>query len=253
MTNYKSDKPQVSVKTIASDEMFTVRRVEQIGRAPVADQAVISFREQQVLRLMTLENMFAGDGWPPLWKRVFVSGEDANEWGEAPDEWEAAWNAEGIDPLSEVLDPTAPHRIELGVQFIQRRVKLMSIDYWLLQEAIAIRQMLDAPDSDQALEAAHALGELRQQANLHGLHLASIKTGKNVRKQLAKSRETATKNSRQSRDERRKRVCQLASETSRTGGALMSFIQKQLEKEGVNASPSTLYRDLEVIKGTRRK
>lgn len=171
------DNERSSPRVVAQDAMFTVRRLEKLAEGPSPEDGP-TFCQTQGLRYLALELDFTSNDWPPFSGRVFVDPSDEKAWGPVPQEWEEHWAAEGVDPRLET-SPPAPLRIERGTQFILRRVEPLTPEYWLIREALAIREVLDAPSVDDALAAAHALGALREQAHLHGLHLESVRVGRN--------------------------------------------------------------------------
>jgi hypothetical protein len=170
---------------IGGDEMFTVRRSERTASASTPPPESLTYREVLAYRIFAINAELSGLLWPPLLERIEVSAEDPNYWRSLPDGWAEALEAEGHPPEKEVRG-----RFEFGMNFILRRVKPLSREYWLVKEAIAIRRCLDAPDRDAELWAADALGALVQQAHLHQLHLPAVRRrAKQVRPFKAKAKE----------------------------------------------------------------
>jgi hypothetical protein len=155
---------------IGGDEMFTVRRSERTASTSAPPQESLTYREVLVYRMSAINAELSIAGWPPLLDRIVVGGGDGNSWGLLPVERAVALEAEGHPPEKEVRG-----RFEFGMNFILRRVKPLTRDYWLVKEADAICRCLDAPDRDAELWAADALGGLVQQAHLHQRHLPAVR------------------------------------------------------------------------------
>lgn len=237
MTNDESDSLQLSEKTIASDEMFTVRRIEQAD-LPSEIEGGLNFREILAERLLFLEQIFVDGGWPYFFRRVVVTGEGKKDWDEIPDGSEDLWGAEGIPPNSELLDPNGRHRVELGINFIHRRVADLTDDHWMILEAVAIKRALDAASIDQALEAGHALGELHEQAHLHGLHLPAVRRRRKQLDSLKSDVDGARKEHNRKRATNVEEWSSIARETAAKfpalrGEALARRINRELERQGL--------------------
>lgn len=188
--------PSFTTRVIGRDEMFTIRRIQHPGLR-CSGPPVITFRETLAIRFLALDGLFQREGWPPLGKRILVGGEGPNSWAPVPEEWEKQWADQGIDPNTCFTLPDGT-RTEIGINFIQWRIETLTRErglveeYWAISEAALIRKVLDAPDQDMAIAAAHALGELREKARLHGIHLHNISIGrKQRRKARAASRDGA--------------------------------------------------------------
>ncbi len=159
-------------RIVGSDEMFTHFQFE----APAAErvESMISFREVLEFRLTYLENYFTSRGWPAFRPRVLVVSEAWDGWERIPDEWEARFAANGVDPRLETFPPSPPG-MEIGLNFISRRMKRLGEESWAIVEARRILAVLDAKDMDEATEAAHALGELHEQQHRHVKDLPAVR------------------------------------------------------------------------------
>lgn len=236
MKNDESDEPEVSMKIVASDEMFRVRREEQRGHTDV-ELSKTNCREKLTKRLFEIEAIFVDGGWPCLSRRVTVVSEDSPLWGEIPIDWEYALAFEDIDPAFE-SGPDAPIKIEWGDQFILRRVEPLTAGYWLIKEAIAIQRVLEEKNIDQAVEAGIELGKLREQANRHFKNLRAVRR---ERKQIdrfvgdpERNREKANSKRKAKADKWRSIARDLAkSHSTSKGEGLERAINRELERQGL--------------------
>ncbi|MEC9435134.1 MAG: hypothetical protein VYD87_19710 [Pseudomonadota bacterium] len=83
------------------------------------------------------------------------------------------WQAKGDEGRPEAV-PSDWGGIEIGINFIALRAVPQSDEHWLILEAQNIVKVLRANDPDAAIEAAHDLGMLHEQAHLHNLHGATV-------------------------------------------------------------------------------
>lgn len=242
MSNEEGNVQLVSVRTLASDDMLIVRRIEQWGfnveRRAKRRFPKGGFRDGLGKRLSEIEDIFTDGGWPPLWRRVFVSSQDEMAWDKIPSTWEKAWMSEGVDPMFECGRET-PYPIEWGAQFILRRVEPLKEGHWLILEALAIRRVLDAPHTDQAVEAAHALGELHEQAHLHGLHLPAVRRRRKQLNSLKRDVDGARAKKIRERVTKAEKWHSIARETAAKypaskGKRLEQHVNRELERQGLS-------------------
>lgn len=244
-------------RIIGRDEMFTVYRIEHPG----GDNGLPceSYSNALALRFTIIEIYFHARGAPPLRGRIEVYGPDGNDWTRISEEDEARLQSIWPETRTE-FDVPSPHwygrsfKAERGLDFIRRRVEYGTPEYWLAEEAYAIRKVLDDPTPDAALWAAHALGELRTRARHHGLHLAALTTGYKQRRILDGHRTRAVQKARAPAAARRDAVAMMLAETKLTGGALEEYLIRRLHDEhGIEASPRTIRRDVASLRSGRPK
>lgn len=171
------DRAAGSPRQVAQDAMFSVHRVVTPG-SDAEPEPRVPFRIALSMRHTFIEGQFTARNWPPFAGRVLVT-HDGEDWEPVPPEWEEQWAAMGLNPRLE-MSPPARVGLERSIDFIHRRLEPLTLEYWLLSEARAIRRVLDAPSQDEALLAAHALGELHERVHLQGLHLPSLTVARRV-------------------------------------------------------------------------
>lgn len=249
MSDYDDDTDAPSLafttRVIGRDEMFTIHRIQH-PELRCYGPPVITFRETLCIRFLALDDLFQREGWPPLGDRVLVGGEDQNSWAPVPEEWEKEWADQGVDP-NICFNLSNGTRTEFGINFIQWRIEILTAErglieeYWAISEAALIREVLDAPDQDMAIAAAHALGELRERARLHGIHLHDITIGRKQRRKARVASNDGARATKSKADAWRSNARQMAADKwsrnpHRTTSEIAGKIREKFQRIGMTSA-----------------
>ncbi|WP_341214215.1 hypothetical protein [uncultured Limimaricola sp.] len=166
------------LKTL-QDEMFIVQQYETPFPDEMFPDPIIPMRTAWRWRIKSIEQDFLDSDWPPFSGRVFI--DDDENWSPVSAEVEEFLLAEGADARAEIFRPHSV-RIERGLDYIHRRIDLLSVEYWLINEVKVLQGILAAPTPDAVLLGAIELGELTARAAQHQLHLPTLRTGVKVRR-----------------------------------------------------------------------